>query len=313
LKTVYLVHDFFDPTGRSSSAPGFYYEEVRYLSKSIAVLGYDVVCINGITEFCDKIAQIKRYDIVFNILSGSGSRNREALVPAMCEAHGLTYTGPDAFGAAFPMHKYQSKLFIQSLGVNVPSAFYFDPAIHDEDYFRGELPKLTPPYIVKPNHENMSRGVKMFKDSTGMYQYASEICLLFNQACVVEQYIAGKELAVTLLGTGDLAKVYSVMQYKEANMDEVEIFGGKQKEDNTVVYMAPGISVELTEYIKAKSLIIHKGLGLRDFSRADWRVNEHGAYFLEITPLPCLMPGTEFHFSSENSGIPFSDFLQSIL
>ena len=310
---VYLVHDCFDPNGGFAPAPGFYIEEVRFLSKAIAKLGYGVVCVNGVDNFCKMIFEIKKQDIVFNIVSGSGSRNREALVPALCECHGLKYVGSDAFGVALPMHKFQSKLFVERLGVNTPSAVYFDPIIHNEDYFNRKIQKLTPPYIIKPNHENMSRGVKSFKDSSGMFEYATEICSFFNQACVVEEYIAGKELAVTIIGTGASTKVFSAIQYKQANLDEVDIFDGKQKEENDVVYMSPNIFDELAEYIKAKSLIIHKGLGLRDFSRADWRVNGRKAYFLEITPLPCLMEGTEFHYSAESQGVSFEEFLKNII
>jgi len=311
--TVYLVHDYFDPTGNIAPAPGFYFDEVIFLLRTVTEIGYDVVCINGLSEFCMKIFEIREHDIVFNIVSGSGSRNREALVPALCECHGLNYIGTDAFGVALPMHKYQLKLFIEKLGVCAPGAFYFDPLIHDKSYFDSEILKITPPYILKPNHENMSRGVKLFSSAIGTYEYAYKIYHIFNQACVVEEYIAGKELAVTLVGTGKSARVYGAIQYKSSNLSEIDIFDGKKKEKNDIVYVSPDVSDELAEYIKSKSLIIHKGLGLKDFSRADWRVTKKAAYFLEITPIPCLAEGTEFHFSSENSGVPFGKFIQEAI
>lgn len=310
---VYMIHDYFDPKGRLSPAPGFYLEEVKFLSRAITELGYHVVCINGVDDFCKKIFEIKKDDIIFNIVSGSGSRNRESLVPALCECYGVKYIGADAFGAALPMHKFQAKLFIEKLGVHTPGAIYYDPMIHDKDYFDREIRNITPPYIVKPNHENMSRGVKLFKFASGMYEYVNEICQFFNQACVVEEYIAGKELAVTLSGTGNATRVFSAIQYKQKNLNEIEIFDGSQKEKNDIVYMIPDVPNELNEYVKAKSVVIHKGLGLKDFSRADWRVNEQKAYFLEITPLPCLMEGTEFHFSAEHSGVTFKEFLENVL
>ena len=75
-------------------------QEVDFLSRTITEIGYDVVCINGVDEFCKKFFEIEKYDVIFNIVSGNGSRNREALVPALCECHGLSYIGSDAFGAA---------------------------------------------------------------------------------------------------------------------------------------------------------------------------------------------------------------------
>jgi len=311
--TIYLVHDFYDPIGRIISAPGFYFEEVGLLSKTITDIGYEVVCINGIDELCRMIITIEKNAIVFNIVSGSGSRNREALVPALCESHGLNYIGSDAFGTALPMHKFQLKLFVNKLGVNIPNAVYFDPLIHDKDYFERGIQNVTPPYIIKPNHENMSRGVKMFKTSSTMYEYANEICRLYNQACIVEEYIEGKELALTLVGTGKSAKAFSAVQYSRKNLSEVEIFDGKLKEENDIMYTEPDVSEALIEYIKDKSLIIHKGLGLKDFSRADWRVNKHAAYFLEITPLPCLAVGTEFHYSAKSRGITFKEFIEEVI
>lgn len=310
---IYLVHDEADKKAGKNPAPGFYFEEVAFLSKAITELGYSVICINGVDELCRKILAIETHDIVFNLVSGSESRNREALVPALCEAHKLKCIGTDAFGAAFSMHKFQLKLFARHMGVNVPRGIYFDPLVHSEDEFHRELSHLNPPFIVKPNHENMSRGVHMFQDSTGLFEHIKESCAVFGQAHVVEEYVRGAEISAVVTGTGHEARVLSVLAYQAQDLGEIGIFDGKRKEQNDILYGKPDISQELQAYISDRSLLLHKSLHLNDFSRVDWRAGEDEAYFLEITSFPCLLEGTEFHHAAAYAGIAFRDVLRSVI
>jgi len=311
--TIYLVHDYADQTKDKSPAPGFYYEEVAFLSKAIRSLGYSVVCINGVEELCERILTIGNHDIVFNLVSGSESRNREALVPALCESHRLKYIGTDAFGAAFSMHKFQSKLFARHLGVNVPRGIYFDPMVHTEEDFRWELNLLNPPFVVKPNHENMSRGVMVFQNDAGLFEHIKESCALFGQAHVVEEYIKGTEASAVIAGTGHDAQVLSVLAYQPQGFGEIDIFDGKRKTENDILYVKPDSSKELQDYIRNCSLLLHRGLHMKDFSRVDWRITEDEAYFLEITAFPCLLEGTEFHHAAKYAGAAFLDFLGSVI
>src|SRR4051812_5404029 len=54
-------------------------------------------------------AQRHRDDVVLSIFGGAVSRNRMALVPAICETFGLRYIGPDAYGRILCQDKELSK------------------------------------------------------------------------------------------------------------------------------------------------------------------------------------------------------------
>jgi len=311
--TVYLVHDYWDEAGGEAPAPGFCIGEVESLSETISGLGYGLMRVNGVAAFLDEAPRISKQDVVFNIVSGKGSRNRESFVPAICECRGLKCIGPDSFGAAFTMHKYHAKLFACQLGVNAPRGFYFDPLIHGESYFSNALKQIRPPFIIKPNHENMSRGVEKLDSREGLLERVLYNSALFGQAYVVEEYIAGEELSATIAGTGALASIFSVIQYKRDDLEEIEVFDIGRKEDNDIVYMDPDIPGALLEYIRSKSLLLYRALGLNGFARADWRADGQSAYFLEMTPIPCLREGTEFHFSAKQAGTTFEAFIKTVI
>src|SRR4051812_11153515 len=54
-------------------------------------------------------AEQHRLDVVLSIYGGSSSRSRMAITPAVCEAFGLRFIGPDAYGRIIAQDKEISK------------------------------------------------------------------------------------------------------------------------------------------------------------------------------------------------------------
>lgn len=58
--------------------------EVEFVESSLNKLGHKVILINGIEKFVKNIFKYKKdCDIIFNMIEGYKSRNREGLVPAL--------------------------------------------------------------------------------------------------------------------------------------------------------------------------------------------------------------------------------------
>ena len=61
-----------------------------------------------------------RDDLVLSIYGGRESRNRMAIVPAICETYGLRYIGPDTYGRIVCQDKEISKNLAKSCGLLTP-------------------------------------------------------------------------------------------------------------------------------------------------------------------------------------------------
>jgi len=92
-----------------------------------------------------------RDDVVLSVYGGQSSRNRMALVPAICEAFGLRFIGPDAYGRIVCQDKEISKRLAREAGLASPAYLL----IRDEPDV-DTLQTFPLPFVVKPIFEGSS-------------------------------------------------------------------------------------------------------------------------------------------------------------
>lgn len=134
----------------------FSYEtEVDNVRNALKRLGYIVCDIGNIQNFKNQIINGSlEIDLIFNMMEGYKSRNREGIIPAVCEMLGIKYIGTDAFGMSLTLHKFHTSLFVRSLGICTPESVLFDFEVHCIDDLIDNIKHkgMDFPLIVKPNH-----------------------------------------------------------------------------------------------------------------------------------------------------------------
>ena len=153
------------------------------------------------------------------------------------------------------------------------------------------------PLIVKPNAEGSSKGIdaKNVVDTEEELRAAVKICVeKYRQPALVEEYIAGREFTVGLLGD-KRPRVLPPMEIKfkkTDNLRPVYDYGVKQEWDEHVYYECPAKLTEAEQ--KAMEKIARAtfwALDCRDVARVDLRMDAEGRiYVLEVNPLPGLTP-----------------------
>ena len=153
------------------------------------------------------------------------------------------------------------------------------------------------PLIVKPNAEGSSKGIdaKNVVDTEEELRAAVKICVeKYRQPALVEEYIAGREFTVGLLGD-KRPRVLPPMEIrfkKKDNPRPVYDYGVKQEWEEHVYYECPAKLTEAEQ--KAMEKIARAtfwALDCRDVARVDMRMDAEGRiYVLEVNPLPGLTP-----------------------
>ena len=134
-----------------------YLSDVEYMKEQLEYEGYEVILTNPPDKFFEIVKGTNYkalFDVVFNISEGFKSRNREILVPIVCETLQIPYIGSDAFGLSFSNHKFHTKLFAKHLGVNTPDYFYFDYRIHTFQSLRDFFETNSLFYIALQHNAN---------------------------------------------------------------------------------------------------------------------------------------------------------------
>lgn len=231
-------------------------------------------------------------DLVFNIAEGTGiGRSREARVPAVCELLGIPYTGSDPLTLAATLDKDVARRLVASAGVAVPRGQAVRP---------GE--PLDPnqvmfPAIVKPAWEGSSKGIRgqcIVHNSNELQQRVDALSKDYKQPILVEEFIAGEELTVGILGNSP-PRVLGTLQVQPKKSTREFVYGLEVKRDwqNQVNYHCPPqLEPTAVHAVETAALTAYRTLGCRDISRIDFRLRDGVPYFIEANPLPGLHPET---------------------
>ncbi len=265
-------------------------ETIIAIANALARQGHIVVHLEATPDLPRVLAEAD-VDLIFNIAEGVEGRNREAQVPALCELLGIPYTGSDSATLAIALDKALGKKVLMQHDILTPKFQLMESA-------RERLSSdMKFPLIVKPNAEGSSKGI----DSTNVVdneedlRTAVKLCVeKYRQPALVEEYIAGREFTVGLLGD-KRPRVLPPMEicFKATdNNRPVYDYGVKQEWEKHVYYECPA---KLTESeLKAMEKIARAtfwALDCRDVARVDMRMDAEGRiYVLEVNPLPGLTP-----------------------
>lgn len=286
--------------------------EIKYVESSLKKIGHKVILINGLDAFAKNIIKFKEdCDIIFNMTEGYKSRNREGLLPALCEAFDIVYTGSDAFGLSLSLNKYHMSRVVESFGIKTPSASLIEYPITNIESIRNH--DFCYPCIIKPNHEGSSMGVYLLKSEEELIDKAQNLSSKYMQQLILEEYIPGSEISVGILGTASQAQVYTCYEFRNKNGGNIEIWDYESKYNENIMSITPQLGSNIINQICDYSLYIHRTIGFRDVSRIDWRVRENVPFFIEATPLPSFVENFDFDLECKKRGVPFEFVLNKIL
>ncbi len=266
-------------------------ETIEAIRAALESYGHVVVPLEATAELPRQLMETP-VDLVFNIAEGVSGRNREAVVPALCELMGIPYTGSDATTLSVALDKALSKRVLRQHGIATPEFQLMETG-------RERLsPKLRFPLIVKPNQEGSSKGVSaqvsVVDDEDALRAVVRDLIDRYRQPALVEDYIAGREFTVGLLGD-KRPRVFPPMEilFKDSTIERpVYDYQIKQEWEKHVRYECP--AKLLPADLKAVEKVCREtfaALDCRDVARVDLRMSAKGEIFvLEVNPLPGLTP-----------------------
>jgi len=264
-------------------------ETIIAIANALARQGHIVVHLEATPDLPRVLAEAD-VDLIFNIAEGVEGRNREAQVPALCELLGIPYTGSDSATLAIALDKALGKKVLMQHDILTPKFQLMETS-------RERLSSdMKFPLIVKPNAEGSSKGIDSTNvvDTEEELRAAVKVCVeKYRQPALVEEYIAGREFTVGLLGD-KRPRVLPPMEikFKKDNPRPVYDYGVKQEWEEHVYYECPAKLTESEQ--KAMEKIARAtfwALDCRDVARVDLRMDAEGRiYVLEVNPLPGLTP-----------------------
>jgi D-alanine-D-alanine ligase len=184
--------------------------------------------------------------------------------------------------------------------------------------------RLKFPLLVKSISEEGSAGISQASivyDDAKLTERVEFIHRQVKTHAIAEQYIAGREIYVGVLGNQRL-QTFTPWELLIKMLPEgaANIATGKLKWDYAyqervgVATEAAELTPELSREISRLSKRIYRLLGLTGYARLDYRLTDDGRlYLLEANPNPNISYGEDFAEAAEHAGIPYKQLLQKIV
>jgi D-alanine-D-alanine ligase len=168
-------------------------------------------------------------------------------------------------------------------------------------------PQIDFPIIVKPNDQGSTLGLSIVEDEKFLKE-ALDRSFKFSKSIMMESYISGRELAVSILDEMALP-IVEIIPSKKIYDYECKYTPGKSS------YSCPAELNPIVDYhIKKDSELLFKHLGCKAYGRADFLLDENGNYyFLEMNTLPGMTRTSLFPKASKAAGISFNELILRII
>ncbi len=247
------------------------------------------------------------FDVAFLALHGKGGE--DGTIQGFLEMIGLPYTGSGVFSSALSIDKQKAKTFYRAHGIKTPASAY----VRRGEPFDAEriMQELGQKCVVKAATEGSSLGIYIVEGAKAVRQAIND-ALALDTAALIEQYIAGTELTVVVLGAEDNAEALPIIeiipQAESYDFDSKYAPGGSE-------HICPArLSDEDTAHIMATAVAAHNALCCHGVSRTDFILDANGdAWVLETNTLPGMTATSLLPDAAKAAGISFPELCTKLV
>jgi D-alanine-D-alanine ligase len=242
-------------------------------------------------------------DVAF--LALHGGRGEDGTIQAMLDLAGVPYTGSGHLASALAMDKDLAKHLMRAHDVQTAEwrMLREGDATPDADELRSVLGW---PLIVKPSKQGSTVGLSIVKQPEALASAVAE-AFHHDDEVMLEQFIAGRELTVSILG-GRALPVGEIVAKKEIYDYECKYTPGMAVET-----FPADLSAEETARVQEQARRAFAALKLSGCARVDFRMNAAGEFYcLEANTLPGMTGTSLVPQAAAAAGISFPELCERI-
>jgi D-alanine-D-alanine ligase len=278
------------------------------VEEALARLGHEVVSIDAGAELVEDLTRHSP-DVAFVAMHGPGGE--DGTVQELLEILGIPFTGPGVAACIRCIDKALAKHELRAAGVPTPDWLAFNETAFRElgaaKALGGIEARLGVPLDVKPRRGGSALGVK-FAAGPEEVPAALVSAFSYDDRVLLERFVDGRELAVSILGDEPLPIVEAIPTGGDRYDFEARYEIGRTS------FICPA---ELTgaeeEAVNAAALAAYEALGCSGFSRVDLILEDGRPQVLEVNAIPGLTDTSLLPQAAEAAGMSFEQLVDQIL
>ena len=217
-----------------------------------------------------------------------GETGEDGAIREVLELLGVPYVGAGPAACRIAFDKPVAKVVVARAGVLTPASACLSAETFRElgasDMMAVLIARLGLPLMVKPSRGGSALGCTVVRTAEELPS-AMVTAYAYCPVALVEQFIEGDEVAVTVINDGSGPQALPAVGIHPDG--GVYDYTARYTAGATEFHVPARISPQLAEACSAVALRVHEILGLRDLSRADLIIDPEGrVWFLETNVAP---------------------------
>ncbi len=287
------------------------------VQRALRALGHEVVAIDAGPELLGELLE-HRPQAAFVTLHGRDGE--DGTIQGLLEAIGVPYTGSGPAACARCTDKALAKYLMREAGIPTPDFRAFKESAIRELGVVAALPmigrELGFPMVVKPASQGSALGVK-FVHSSDELPRAIVGALSYDRKVVLERYVKGRDLAVSVLDSEDGGPSPVAMPVIEAIPREQDFYAYESRyEIGMTTFVCPAeLPAETTARAQELALATYRLLGCHGVARVDMMLDGDSDELtvLETNVVPGLTETSLLPMAAEVAGIDLDELVARIL
>ena len=240
-----------------------------------------------------------------------GKYGEDGTIQGLLDLLGIPYTGSGVLASALAMDKGMTKRILASAGILSPESVDLSTrgGVPGEAELLRAVGSLSYPLIVKPSRQGSTIGMTKITQPSQLREAVAEAAL-YDSQILIERYIEGVELTVSVLGNEEpwALPVIEIVPNKGFYDYEAKYTPGATDE-----IVPARISDEETQRAQSIAVAAHRALGCTGASRVDFILSAGELYTLEVNTIPGMTPTSLLPRAAEAAGISFSSLLDMLV
>jgi D-alanine-D-alanine ligase len=283
----------------------------KRVARALESRGYEVISLDVDETLVPRILSDKP-DLVYIALHGK--YGEDGTIQELLDIIDVPYTGPGPMPSMIGFNKVLSKELFRAHGIPTPRYYTLSSSTLEEmgasELLGYAWEKLGAPLVVKPAAQGSALGVRIvekWEDLSG----ALVAALGYDDRVILEEYIKGREVAVSVIGTETPETLPVVEVVPGSGFFDFE---SRYTPGETDYFIPARLDPGVTAEVERIALATHELLRCKGLSRVDIIVGDDNVpYVLELNISPGMTETSLLPLAAEAAGMPFEDLVEKLV
>ncbi len=283
----------------------------RRVASALRDAGCEVVESDMSAGLLRKLVDLGR-PVVFPVLHGGAGE--DGAVRQALELAGVPFVGASAGASRVAFDKAIGTRVAWEAGLRTPHQVALPDDLFRElgadDLVSALGERMGFPVIVKPSRSGSALGCTRVDSVAGLPQ-AMVKAYGYGPVAVVESYVTGTEVAVSVIDTGEGPRALPAVEIRPDS--GVYDYEARYTAGQTRFIAPAKLSADVAERCAEMALTAHAALGLADLSRTDIIIDDGEPVFLEVNVAPGMTETSLFPLAVQAGGLDLGQLLVQLV